>query len=330
MNIGQAAILSSILLTLFTSCSSGPDRPKEESSISGDLIIFHAGSLSIPFKEATAAFNQKYPDVNILAEPAGSVACIRKITDLGRPCDIMASADYKIIEKMLIPDYTGWHIPFVANEMVIAYHKGSAFAKDINIQNWPGILSLKEVRTGRSDSNADPCGYRTVIIFRLAERHYGIPGLADNLLSKDRQYIRPKEVDLLALLEIGEIDYIYIYRSVAEQHDLDYLLLPPSINLKEISSADIYRAASVEIAGKTPDSKITMKGEPMIYGITCLDDAPNKKAAMAFMEFMLAKNGGMKIMEANGQPSVVPLPSIYYESIPESLKKYVVKEVPAP
>ena len=71
--------------------------------LSGDLIIFHAGSLSVPMKEISAAFKKENPDVNIMMEAAGSVECARKITELKKPCDIMASADYSVIDKLLNP-----------------------------------------------------------------------------------------------------------------------------------------------------------------------------------------------------------------------------------
>jgi molybdate/tungstate transport system substrate-binding protein len=67
---------------------------QQSNAIFGDLIIFHAGSLSMPFKEIAAEFNKLYPNVNVLMEAAGSVTSARKITDLDRPCDILASADY--------------------------------------------------------------------------------------------------------------------------------------------------------------------------------------------------------------------------------------------
>ncbi|RLB35213.1 MAG: tungstate ABC transporter substrate-binding protein WtpA, partial [Deltaproteobacteria bacterium] len=62
------------------------------------LIIFHAGSLSIPFKQISEAFVGTHPNVRVVREAAGSRTCARKISDLGRPCDVMASADYTVIE----------------------------------------------------------------------------------------------------------------------------------------------------------------------------------------------------------------------------------------
>jgi molybdate/tungstate transport system substrate-binding protein len=183
-------------------------------------MVFHAGSLAVPFKEVARAFNQVYPEVRVLLEAAGSRASARKISDLHREADVFASADHTVINTLLIPEHARWNIRFAANEMVIAYTDHSRRAGEISGDNWYRILLDKNVAYGRSDPNTDPCGYRTVLSSRLAEIHYTEPGLSERLLEKDRRHIRPKETDLLALLEVGEIDYFFIYRSVARQHGL--------------------------------------------------------------------------------------------------------------
>jgi len=289
---------------------------------SGDLIIFHAGSLAVPLKEIAAEFNKEYPNVKILLESAGSVASARKITDLNRPCDILASSDYGVIDNMLIPKYADWNIKFVSNELSIVYHEKSRMASQINSKNWYDILMNKEVAFGRADPNSDPCGYRTVLSLELAEKYYKKPGLAKLISDKDQNYMRPKEVDLVALLESESIDYVFLYRSVAIQHNLKYITLPDEINLKNMGMTAQYATATTEINGKEPGKKETVKGEPMVYSVTMLRDAPNKPAAIAFLKFLLSKDKGMKIMEKDGQPSVIPMATQNYDKVPQELKPF--------
>ncbi|MBI5541940.1 MAG: tungstate ABC transporter substrate-binding protein WtpA [Bacteroidia bacterium] len=295
-------------------------------SLTGDLIIFHAGSLSVPMKEITTAFKKENPDVNIMMEAAGSVECARKITELKKPCDIMASADYTVIDKMLIPNFADWNIKFASNEMAIVYTDKSKRGKEITKNNWYKIMLDKNVQIGRADPNADPCGYRSVLVSKLAEKYYKQSGMAEQLLKKDENNIRPKETDLLALLETGNVDYIFLYRSVAEQHKLKYLLLPDEINLKNSTFSELYSSVSVEINGKTPTEKITQKGEPMVYGITIPKNAPNQAVAMAFLKFMLTKTKGMAILQKLGQPSVIPSPTKSFDKIPSELKAFASKQ----
>jgi molybdate/tungstate transport system substrate-binding protein len=318
--------LNWLILTFLSLICFNLKAQKQVTDISGDLIIFHAGSLSVPMKEIASEFNKIYPGVKILAESAGSVASARKITDLDRPCDIMASADYSVIDKMLIPRYADWNIKFASNEMAIVYTGKSRYADKINPHNWYETLMKADVAYGRADPNSDPCGYRTVMMLQLAEKYYRKPGLAKKIMDKDQKFNRPKEVDLLALLESESIDYIFIYRSVAIQHKLKYLVLPDQVNLKNPAFAGLYSSVKVEINGSKPGAKETMSGEPMIYGVTILKDAPNKAAAEAFVAFMLSKNQGMKIMEKDGQPSVIPMPAQNFDKLPANLKPFATKK----
>ncbi len=287
-----------------------------------ELVIFHAGSLSVPFSRIAAAFERENPGIEVRREAAGSRACARKISDLERPCDVMASADYTVINQLLIPTHASWNIRFASNEMVIAFRRGSAYSDRINRANWYEIMQKKDVSIGRSDPNSDPCGYRSVMTCRLAELYYKRPGLASSLLNKDLHNIRPKETDLLALLDSGEIDYLFIYRSVASQHGLKFVILPDEINLKNPGLSDFYARVSVKISGKTPGSWIVKKGAPMVYGITIPRNARESGLAVKFVSFLLNPEKGMKIMEECGQDSVVPSVSLTYGHIPRELRRY--------
>jgi len=296
------------------------------SELKGKLVIFHAGSLSYPVKAICDSFKMHNPEVEILTEAAGSKDCARKISDLKKKCDIMLSSDYKVIDDLLIPEYADWNIKFATNEMTIVYTQESKFASEITKDNWYEILLKKEVAFGRSDPESDPCGVRSVLTTLLAEKYYKQPGLSKKIIAKNKNYIRPKETDLIALLESKAVDYIFLYRSVAEQHKLNYLLLPDEINLKNGDFSELYSTVSVETTGKKPGEKITEKGAPLIYGLTIPKNAQNIELAVAFLTFFLDPDGGMAIMEANGQPSVVPSGSRYFDKIPDDLKKFAKPE----
>jgi len=298
----------------------------DQKKLSGDLIIFHAGSLAVPLKSISAEFNKIYPEVKILRGAAGSRDCARKISDLKRPADIMASADYIVIDQLLIPQHASWNIRFAANEMAIVYHEHSRGASEINSGNWMDVLMQDKVAFGRSNPNADPCGYRAVLTMQLAEKHYRRPGLAARMIAKNNEFIRPKEVDLLALLESNTIDHIFLYRSVAEQHGLKFVLLPDEINLKNPKFADFYATATLDVTGAKPGTFLTMKGEPMVYGLTIPKNAPNPDAALAFVEFFLTADKGMAMMAKMGQPSIIPSYSDTYNAIPDPLKKFALPQ----
>jgi molybdate/tungstate transport system substrate-binding protein len=317
--IGFTAML---MFMLQWSCNQ-PAREVQIASdtLKGDLIIFHAGSLAVPVKEVCDSFMLRHPEVHILTEAAGSKDCARKISDLHKPCDVMLSADHSVIDQLLIPEFATWNIRFATNEMAIVYTEKSHYADQINVHNFYELLLKKDVAFARSNPDSDPCGVRAVLTCKLAEIFYKQPGLSDKILAKDQQYIRPKETDLLALLESNAVDYIFLYRSVAMQHHLKYLVLPDEINLKSAALADYYSQVSVQTLGKKPGEYITEKGAPMVYGLTIPKNAPNPAVAIAFVEFLLGPVG-TGILEKQGQPSIVPFATDTYNAIPDSLKKF--------
>jgi len=302
-----------LTLSLIPGCSGG-----------ATLAIYHAGSLTIPFDDVTKEFNKLYPDIKAEAEAAGSATAIRKVTELGKKASIIASADYTLIPQLMFPEHAEWYITFAYNRMVIAYTDNSLYGDEINKDNWYEVLQRDGVRYGRSDPNQDPCGYRTLMVWQLAEDYYNVPGLYDKLYEAEGDLMRPKSVELIALLESGDLDYAFEYSSVAAQHKLHFVKLPIEIDLSSQEFRDYYSKAKVEIAGKKPGETITKTGKPIVYGITIPKDAPHPELAVAWIDFLLSSDG-MAIMEANGQPPIIPAVTNAKSKLPDELRKYVTE-----
>jgi molybdate/tungstate transport system substrate-binding protein len=160
------------------------------------------------------------------------------------------------------------------------------------------------------------------MVWQLADIHYGVTGLYDKLYEAEGDLMRPKSVDLIALLESGDLDYAFEYTSVAAQHSLNYVELPPEINLADATKKDFYAQAQVEIAGAEPGSKLVQVGSPIVYGLTIPSNFPHKELAFDWMEVMLGSTG-TRIMEENGQPPVVPALTDNKNAVPAELQKYL-------
>ncbi len=307
-------LLPAISLMFFTGCHNNAASQKE-------IIIFHAGSLSVPFKQIAGEYQKKKSGVKILLEPAGSIVCARKISELKKPCDIMASADYFVINELLMPKYASWGIRFATNEIVIAFQGKSKYSSEINDTNWTDILLRDDVIYSRSDPDSDPCGYRSLFTLMLAEKYYNKPGLTDKMIHKNREFIRPNEVDLVALIEANAADYMFQYKSVAVQHNLKYIELPDEINLSDPEMNDLYRTVSLDVAGSTPSDKMKVTGEFINYSVTIPANTTHKNAAIDFLDFLLSPEG-MQIMRKCGQDPLIPFITEQPELIPEKLLKY--------
>jgi len=286
-----------------------------------ELIVFHAGSLSVPLRDVSRLFERRHPGVRVIAEAAGSRDCARKITELGRACDVFASADRLVIQGMLMPRFARFSIEFATNEMGIACRPGGRAAELLGSDNWPQGVLRPDVTFGRSDPDSDPCGYRTLMLFQLAERHYGIPGLAERLEAKGGgRFVRPKETDLLALLEAGEIDCAFIYRSVAQQHGLAFVRLPDEVNLSNPALAGLYAGAGVEVAGASPGARVTLRGAPIVYSVTIPANAPHPDLAERYLALLLSEDG-RRILDRDGQPPILPARVSHPEALPAGLKR---------
>jgi len=315
--------VAAFILTVFLfSLSCCKERVKSETADrSVEITVFHAGSLAKPFKEMKKAFESEYPEVTVLLEAAGSRASARKITDLKRNADVMASADEHVIRSLLMPEHADWVIRFATSELVLIYTEKSKYYKDITSENWHEILLRKDVNYGHSQPELDPCGYRALFVWQLAEIYYEKKGLF-NELDKNRplKNIRPKETDLLSLLEFGELDYVFMYKSVALQHGYKYIEFPKDINLGSVAHSDFYRSARVKLKGKTSGDFIEVSGEPIVYGITVPKNGLQQGWGEKFVEFIISSRG-RQIMSDNGHPVIEPVQSIDFDILPEKLKK---------
>jgi molybdate/tungstate transport system substrate-binding protein len=339
--IAIAAIVC-VSVTAFYAPTVGAEQTKT-------VKVFHAGSLAVPLAEAESQFEALNPNIDVQRESMGSISAVRQITDVGKNGEVLASADYTLIPSMMYPEYADWYVRFATNDLVLAYNPElSMYADEITPENWYEILRRDGVIFAFSNPNLDPCGYRAVMVFQLAELHYGDEQIFDDLIldntaititeEEDGTYliktpedqkpntkkvdIRPKSVELVAFVEEGGLDYAFEYRSVAVQHNLAFVDLPEQIDLSKVEYADFYKKVKLE----TADGK-TKTGKPIVYGITVPTNAENPELGLEFVKFVIG-DAGQKIFADMGQPPIVP--SEGSGNLPEELKSLVYVESAKP
>ncbi|MBA2685119.1 MAG: extracellular solute-binding protein [Gemmatimonadaceae bacterium] len=281
------------------------------------IVVFNAGSLARPLRAALDSFTAG-TSIKIEQENAGSIETARKLTELHRIPDLVGSADYQVFPKYLIPGQTSWYARFARNRMVLMYSPKSKSASTIDSTNWYKVLEEKGVQTGRSDPALDPNGYRSLVVMRLAELYYKQKGLTERLIANSAAHVvRPKEVDLMGLLQAGEIDYAWSYESVAQAAKMPYVTLPRAIDLSDPADSAQYALASVKLPGKTPGDSLELKGEPILYGFTVPRDAPHKALGEKFAAFLIS-DAGKRIL-AREHLDALATPVFVGDSIPASL-----------
>ncbi len=282
------------------------------------IRIFHAGSLSHPMRLLTETYQEMHPDQSFLLEAAGSLNTIRKVTDLHRQADLVGSADYQLIDQLLIPDFSRFNIAFASNSIVLAYADSSLRAS-LTQKNWLNTLLTSQASIGASDPNADPCGYRARLCLQLAGFMEGINRPDEQILSGERYVERPKETDLIVLLNTRTIDYLFTYESLARQYELHYLKLSDSVNLSNPKLNNWYQQAGLNVRGSQSGDSLQVKGEAIVYGISILKTAEANKQVWEFLQMMLNPEIGGKILQESGlhplNPALVQNPEEYPETI---------------
>lgn len=254
------------------------------------VLVYLAASLTKPLQAALDSFAVRN-DIVVQRESGASLEHARKITELGRIPDVIALADVEVFPQLLMPDHVRWYAEFARNRMIIGYTDRSRHAAEIDSTNWPGVLAMSDVQVGRPDPDLAPAGYRTLLMLELAERYYHSPGLAARVLANaPRRNMRPNAAELAALLQTGELDYIFDYESVALAYGFKALHLPAGIDLGDPALSGAYATAHVRVKGKGSDSA-TFAGAPIVYALSIPRGAPHASAAQRLATFLLSADG---------------------------------------
>jgi molybdate/tungstate transport system substrate-binding protein len=264
------------------------------------LTIFNAAALGPPFRALLADLRAQGTIAEADQQNSPSLEAVRKLTDLGKVPDLLAVADVSLLDSLVLPRFSSWYLAFGTNALVLAYGPQSLQAAEITPTNWVDILLRPGVRTGRSDPRVDPSGYRTLMAAELAERFYRRPGLAARLrAAMPERYVRHAEADLSALVEAGELDYIWTYRNLAKAHGLRWVELPPEVNLESPRLAAWYQQVEVTLPRSAGTGALRLRGTPIAFALTIPRTASQPELAEQFVRLLLSP-AGRALMERSG------------------------------
>jgi molybdate/tungstate transport system substrate-binding protein len=286
------------------------------------LIIYHAGSLSSALKALEDQFTQK-TGVRIQDVAGGSVSLARQLTAGRRACDLFASADYEVIDRMMKPaGFAAFTFRIAGGAMVLAYTKDSRNAGTIGASgafhppdavpmaapDWYAQLIQPGVTISGSHPFLDPGAYRADMIFQLAQDHYGVPNLYNELLAHYKIATAPGGLG-------RTFDYQFTYEhSACAAYKADhtgtyrYVRLPDEVSLGVPSLNHHYAKRSVTIPGLQvagSSATVTIPAGRVTWGITLLNAAPNRENALAFLRLLLSSQGAA-LLNAAGPTAISP------------------------
>ena len=335
---------------LITAC-----QPKKKTPV----VVFAAGSLIIPFDALEKAYENSHPGIDLQMEYHGSIQVMRHCTELHEPIDVIATADTNLIPMLMYQTlnpntgspYADWYIRFASNHLSLAFTDSSRFSDTIDQENWIDILTNPEVRVGVADPRFDASGYRALMVFKLAEKLKGTADLFNRMFGDQFTFdlytsdedgistihvpeiletrqgshiiLRGASIQLLALLESGDLDYAFEYESVIRQHGLKMLAFPDDLNLGSADHIADYNQVQVKLDFQRFKSvEPRFVGDQISYGITIPTNAPHPSEAADFIAYLLSDEG-QNIMKDNFHPLLDPLQADGYDHLPASLREYI-------
>lgn len=305
------------------------------------LIIYRAGSLTRAFKPVEAAFTCQ-TGIEVKDFAMGSVDAGRQITAGGHTADLYAPADYLDIDLFMKPaGYASFDIVFAHGRMVLAYSASGLAAKKLPpiaepgsgavpkaVAGWHKVLLTPGVVIRGGNPFLDPGAYRTPMIFQLAAAHYKVPNLYNDLL---------KQLDIPGPAAAGTLgkqyDFQFTYEhnaraAAAANPDYRYVELPDEINLSDPAKDAWYRENAVVVlpglgAARSARS-IPVPAAHLAWGITLMNDAPNKENAIRFLEMLLSPVGTASLKQ-NGPDPISPalVTPADFRKLPASLRPLV-------
>ena len=266
----SGALRALLLATVFAfgsiflvACGGNNESPRaasatgDGSSLSGNINVFAAASLTDAFTEIGKAFEAQNPDTDVAFNFAGSSALRTQIEE-GAPVDVFASANTTHMDALVEAKLANEPELFVHNSLTIITPKDNpAGIQSLADLKKPGIklvLAAEEVPVG---------GYaRDMLKNAEADPAYG-SGFSDavlaNLVSNESNV---KQV--VAKIELGEGDVGIVYGSDVTPD------VAPELNQVEV-----------------PDSLNVIAD----YPIATLTEADNAGVAQAFVDFVLSSDG---------------------------------------
>ncbi len=311
------------------------------------LIIYRAGSLTRAFGPLVKTFTCQ-TGIQVKDVAMGSVDAGRQITAGGQACDLYAPADYLDIDLLMKPaGYANFDIVFAHGRMVLAYSEKGLAAKKLPpiaepgsapfhapdsipkaSAKWYEILTMPGVAISGGNPFLDPGAYRGPMIFQLAEAFYKVPNLYNNMLE---HVVIPGAESGAALGKGFDFQLLYAHNAEATAKtnpDYRYVNLPDEISMADPAKDAYYKEHAVVVLPGlgTPKSArtIAVPGAHVAWGITLMNEAPNRENAIKFLQLLLSPAGTASLKD-NGPTPLTPavVSSADLHKLPESLRPLV-------
>jgi len=270
------------------------------------IRVTYAGSMGVVMDKALGPAFAGANHVQYQGQGEGAYGMARLLASRKIVADVFVSitpGPMQILKQAGLIDQA---VPVASTSMVIAYSPHSAFAKALAASRagganpWWKVLQSPGLRFGRTDPEIDPQGQNIIFTLMLAQRYYGQPELARQVLGDIEN---PQQVfadgGLLTRLEAGQVDASSGYESAVISAGLPYIELPDEINLSNPSyGKSWYDTVSFDLRDSAGKAQ-TLRPQPLVFYAAVLKNAPDPTEAKKFVDFALSGEG-QALFKQNG------------------------------
>ncbi len=315
-----------------------PNNANEASSSGHSaLILYSADAYS---EEASALESAFTANTGILMAPpktGGSLLLAQQIAQ-GNPVSVFLSVSKNAVAASILGSTaSGWAISFASDEMSVAYSNTTlqnSAARTIinsyqtasntnNTQAWYNLfsnLTSGAVKVGISDPNSDPAGYRAWIVLEAAGYTYANGNAAyfvDRLLRNQGNITSSSAADLIAPLESGNIQFLFIYKSAAIAQKLNLIQLGNSINLGDPAHSTYYSQFTYSITSGV------QKGSLIGLFLTVPSTSTAPLDSISFVVFVTRNSSSL--LGQYGLRSLTPAVLYNDTSVPQPIQQLVAQ-----
>ncbi len=267
-------------------------KPPSILVFSADAYVAESSALESGFVNSTGA-------AYVAPTAAGSFVLAQQIRG-GAPASVFISVSRSALTSAYLGNRApGWAVAFAGDQMVLAYAggtpstavsavlaAGSAASSSNTTRAWYDFfanLTSGSVKVGIANPNADPAGYRGWIVLEAAGLTYASNStyFANRMTFNNANVTGASAANLVAPLQTGNIDFLFIYKSAAISHNLNYVSLEKQINLGDAKLGQYYSKFSYTTTGGV------QKGAAIVLFVTVPLNATQTQTALDFVVYVV-------------------------------------------
>lgn len=306
-------------------------------SSSTPLILYSADAYVAEASTLESAFQNNSGIQMVPPKSGGSLTLGQEIAQ-GDPVSVFLSVSKSAVSSSVLNTaFSGWAISFEADQMAITYSNAttqdSAGASVIDsyqtalatntTRAWFDFFSNMtsgSVKVGISNPNSDPAGYRAWLVLEAAGYLYdnnNTSYFVNRMIGNHGNITAASAADLVAPLQEGNIQFLFVYKSAGVAQKLNVLQLPSQINLGSPAYSSFYSQFAYTM------SSGVQKGGLIALFITVPKDSTDAADSLSFVTYVV-KNGAL-LLSQYGLQSISPAQLYNDSAVPQQIQQLITQ-----